>query len=505
MDILTTEEEKQQKATMSSLRRWLLLVLFCIAQFLETYNSSAIFVALPSVINELKMNAEENPWLIAAYQLTFASLLLVSGRISDVYNPKTVFLFGNTVFGILSLACGFIRNSIGLLIFRAVTGMGASLTIPSALHLIVRHFPEKNEQARAVTVFGAMAALGNVLGLIFGALLLDLGTWRWVFWIGGIVGLPVSVCCAIAIPNDTSHRPKGAKRGSIDLVGVTTITSALILLIFAVTSGSTYGWGTATFIAPLIISLFLIVGFSYGNVPPPRMWRYPNFVILTVAAIVPFFWFSSTFYQLTSYWQETLHWSPLSAAVHFLPLGLVVIFVIPLTSNLPNIISPKLIIIAGYILMAIGTILLTFGNGGDRYWSICFPAFIIGPIGVTLVFSCTNIVIFRSAPAEEAGTVGAIFNSSLQLGTAIGVPIISAIQSNIQNHSGAADNDFKGQQFAFWFLLGLEGVEILATLVFYRTSKSLPVQEGGDALVQAPVEEEVPLAVTSTRQSQSSK
>ncbi|OBZ76356.1 hypothetical protein A0H81_02916 [Grifola frondosa] len=441
----------------SKARRWFLLFLFCVAQFLEVFNSSAIFIALPAASSALNMTAEEGAWLIASYQLTFASFLLVSGRISDVYNPKYVFLTGCASFGVLSLGSGFAKNTIGLLVIRAFTGLAASTTIPSALHLIVNMFTSQQEQAQAVAVFGAMAAIGNVLGLVLGAVLVQFATWRWVFWIGGVAGIPVAVLCLFAIPNRISDEHQ-QKPKNIDVIGFGIITSALLLLIFGVTSGSSLGWDTPNFIAPFVISIFLIATFGLWErtVPaeraalPSRIWAYPNFAVLAAVALTPFFWFANIFYTLSTDWQDVFHWSAISSAVHF---------------RLPDHFSTKWIVLAGDILLIAATILLTFADSPSDYWRFAFPAFIIGSIGGTLVFSSTNITIFRVTPSEIAGTVGAIYNAALQLSTAVGIPIVTAVQVGIDAGQPGA---YKGRAAAFWFVMALIVVQGLAVLVAYR-------------------------------------
>ncbi|KXN91299.1 hypothetical protein AN958_01273 [Leucoagaricus sp. SymC.cos] len=434
--------------TTSSARRWFLLFLFCIAQFLEVFNSSAIFIALPAASSALHMTAQEGAWLIASYQLTFASFLLVSGRFSDVYNPKYVFLAGLACFGLFSLGSGFSNNAIGLLVVRAFTGLAAS-------------------------IHGSADVDGPVvLGLILGAILVQFATWRWVFWIGGVVGLPVSVLCLFVIPNRVGgeHRQKPK---NIDLVGFGFVTSALLLLIFGVTSGSSLGWNTPDFIAPFVISippdlptLHIFFISDFVSFRPPRIWFYPNFSIITLVSLTPFFWFANIFYTFSTTWQVEFHWNALISAVHFLPLGILITLVIPFASRLPDRFSTKWIVLVGDALLIGASALLACSHIPRDYWRLTFPAFIIGTIGGTLVFSSTNITIFRVTPPEMAGTVGAVYNAGLQLSTAMGIPIITAIQVGV--NAGRTDDTFKGRAAGFWYVLALVAVQALAVVVFYQ-------------------------------------
>ncbi|CAE7209578.1 unnamed protein product [Rhizoctonia solani] len=150
-------------ANVKPLRKYILLAVFCLGQFLETMNTAAIFPALPAISHQVGLTESDSVWLLAAYQATFASFLLISGRISDVYSPKPVFIFGTAFFGFASLGGGFVNDKIPLLVLRALQGIGASLTIPASLNLIVQMFPDPREQSRAIGLFGATGATGNAV------------------------------------------------------------------------------------------------------------------------------------------------------------------------------------------------------------------------------------------------------------------------------------------------------------------------------------------------------
>ncbi|KAG8697008.1 hypothetical protein FRC08_006787 [Ceratobasidium sp. 394] len=153
--------EFQPLASAAPLRKYLLLAFFCLGQFLDTLNNSAVLPALSAIIHNVHLTESDSVWLLAAYQATFASFLLISGRASDIYSPKPAFIVGTTFFGAVSLAGGFVNDRIVLIVLRALQGIGASSTIPSALSLLVQMFPEPAEQARAIGLFGATAAIGN--------------------------------------------------------------------------------------------------------------------------------------------------------------------------------------------------------------------------------------------------------------------------------------------------------------------------------------------------------
>lgn len=457
-------------------RRYFLLIIFCLAQFLDAFNNSSLFSAIPSLVIDLNMTESEATWIISAFQLTFASFLLISGRISDVYNPKYAFTFGAVMLGCISIGAGFVGDKITLIVLRALSGIAASLTIPSALTLLVEVFPEPNEQSRAIGVFGGCGAIGNVLGLIIGAIFVQFANWSWVFWFVAILAIPIGGLCMWLAPTPRRgiDEPQSQRWKQLDLGGVSILTAALILFIFAITSGSTVGWATAEVLVPLVISVFGVAGFFFfeTRIPastaavPPRTWFLPNFSVLFGMALLPFLWWTTIFTIITELWQEVYKWSVISVALRMIPIG-VLAFAASFSGPLSNRISPKYVLLFAQCIVAIATILLATADSPDKYFSHVLPAFILGSGGAMLWYTHTNIAIFRTSPASMAGTVGAIFNGALQLGSAVGIAAVSSIESSIEEKRGDR-NGYAGRAAAFWFLLAIIGVEVVSLLVFYR-------------------------------------
>ncbi|KAI0641791.1 MFS general substrate transporter [Trametes meyenii] len=487
----------------SPARRYVLLLIFCLAQFLDAFNNSALFSAIPSLVISLGMTESESTWIISAFQLTFASFLLISGRISDVYNPKFAFIGGVSVLGILSIGAGFVTSKIPLIVLRALSGIAASMTIPSALTLLVNVFTEPSEQARAIGVFGGCGAIGNVLGLIIGAIFVQYASWNWVFWFVALVALPISALCIFLIPaqeprlDDVTGRRK-ARWKSLDMIGVSILTAALVLFIFAITSGTTSGWGSAGVLAPLVISVVMVAAFFYyeTTIPtdkaaiPPRTWFLPNFSVLFGTALLPYFWWTTIFTIYTTLWQDVWHWTVISTAIHMLPIG-VLAFSMSFTGSLAHYVNPKWLILTGEGLCLIATILLAFADSPARYWPFIFPAFVLGSAGAMLMYTHTNIAIFRTSPASMAGTVGAIFNGALQLGSAVGISAVGSIESSVEKMRGGAGS-YAGRAAAFWFLLAVVALEFLSMLVFYRRGKEGAAQalEGAETPKSLDAEDE---------------
>ncbi|KAH9927592.1 major facilitator superfamily domain-containing protein [Fomitopsis serialis] len=469
----------------SAARRYVLLLIFCLAQFLDSINNSALFSAIPDLENSLGITEAESTWVISAFQLTFASFLLISGRISDVYNPKIAFTGGVAALGVISVGAGFAKDKIVIIVLRALSGIAAAMTIPSALALLVNVFVEPNEQARALGLFGGCGAVANVLGLIIGGIFVQFASWSWVFWFVAIVAAFVTGMCLLFVP---SQEPKvrlasaGPRWRSLDLVGVSILTAALILFIFAITSGSADGWATAAVLVPLVVSILMVVAFFWyeTRIPPetaavpPQTWFRPNFAVLFGTALLPYFWWTTIFTVFTLLWQDDYEWSAISTAIHMIPIG--VLSLACLSRARSHARSTR----SGSSCLArassVATILLAFADGPEKYWSFIFPAFILGSGGASLTYTHTNIAIFRTSPSSMAGTVGAIFNGALQLGSAVGIAAVDSLEDSIQ--LSEPNTPYAGQRAAFWLLLGVVVAELVAMAVFYRTDRELRGPQG---------------------------
>ncbi|KIM22395.1 hypothetical protein M408DRAFT_332956 [Serendipita vermifera MAFF 305830] len=381
----------------SKLRKIFLLLMFTCASFLDSFGNSALFPAVPVIAEELSFDPSETVWIISAYVIMFAAFLLMSGRISDLYTPKPAFIIGTLILGITNLAGGFMRQKIALLVLRALGGIGAALTIPSALSLIIKLFPDPLHQARAIALFNGAGAIGNIFGLLIGAILVQYAGWSWIFWFVAIVGVGISAFCFFLIPSTWQDKKAGVK---FDVPGVGSLTVAVTLFIFAVISGSTKGWGTAYVLTPFLISITLFILFLVweAHAPPedaalpPRLWRLRNFGVLIGVAFLPHVWWATSFINLTSWWEYVYGWTAINTPIHFLPIGLGGFLVSQFTGYLPTYFAHKHTIISGLVLGIIATILLHFGDSPDTYWPFVFPAFLLGTAGMIPTLPSPSIV-----------------------------------------------------------------------------------------------------------------
>ncbi|KAF8836849.1 hypothetical protein BDN67DRAFT_973657, partial [Paxillus ammoniavirescens] len=285
-----------------------------------------------------------------------------------------------------------------------------------------------------------------------------------------------------------NHNARIAKWKRLDLIGVSILTVAIILFIFALTSGSADGWATAQVLVPLIMSVLMVAGFFYWEtvIPvdkaaiPPRTWFYYNFSVLFGLALLPFFWWNVVFNSFTTLWQDIFHWSAISTAIHMFPIG-VTAFAASFTGSLSRVFSPKWLILTGLSFLVVATTLLAFGGGRpDQYWLFVFPALVLGSAGAMLTYTHTNIAILQTAPASMAGTVGAIFNGALEFGSAVGFAAVGSIETSVEATHGGPE-EYHGRAAAFLFLLGIISLEIISVSSLYQTKTDhLPQPKSDD-------------------------
>ncbi|KAL4065541.1 major facilitator superfamily domain-containing protein [Scleroderma yunnanense] len=488
-DHTLVEESSRQ---LPLVRKLLLLLVLCFAQFLDAFSMSTILVAVPVLERSMGMTASQGVWIVSGNQLTFASTLLVSGRISDVYGPRLPFIGGVTALGLLSLGAGFVNNKLALIVLRSLSGIACAMSIPSALTLIVRVFPDPAEQARAIGIFGGCGAVADVLGFIIGAIFVQLASYRWIFWFVGMVSLVVGLSSAFVVPAHLAkarqdHEKSVPNWRDLDVVGVAILTVSLILFIFAVTTGSARGWTTLMVLIPLIVSMLLTIAFFFWEAllpvekaaVPPYMWFYKNFSVLLIVALFPFLWWTVIYTIFMKLWQDVFHWSAISAVAHTLPLGIIA-FATSFTGFLTRMFNPKWIILLGLFMASAGTTTLALAGGEpDNYGPFVFPAFLVGSAGTMLAFTHTNIAIFQTAPTSMAGTVGAMFNGALQLGSAIGLAAAISIEMSVEViHEGPTK--YHGRAAALWFILGIIATEVISVMWFYHKTTNQPALHSED-------------------------
>ncbi|THU97280.1 MFS general substrate transporter [Dendrothele bispora CBS 962.96] len=472
-DEKTTEEVTQ--AELSKSRKNLILSVLSGSQFFDIFSASAAIVALPTLRTDLDFAEGTIQWVLSAYTLTLASFMLISGRVSDMFHPKPVFIVGFMVIGLLSIPIGASVDPIMTIVLRGAQGIGAAMNIPSAVALITMTFSE-TERGRAYSIYGASGALGGCLGLIIGGVVSSKASWRWVFYILAILVIPLAAVAWFVLPGNAAVNEQSQKK-RLDWPGVAFLTAGLILFVFAISDGSSSGWNTARVIAPLVISIltisafFLVERIVKDPALPPHTWINKNFTPLFFYGWTLYWWLFASQMQLVQIFTTLWGTSSLSAAVRCLPLGISG----GISPYLAGVIAPKIprriLLVGAQLFMAIGSVLFALANGEHRYWSYVVPGMILGMIGVGFSYVASTIIVMEGCRKGEEGVVSAVMYTSYQIGATLGLAVAASITIGVNSGLGVdagTTEQFRGYAAAFWANLGLSGVAILITVLFVR-------------------------------------
>lgn len=300
--------------------RWKALVILSLAQFLIILDTSIIGVALPTIQQHFDITQTDLQWIFNAYVITFGTLLLFGGRLSDILGQRQVFVIGFLILTGASVLAGLAMSNDMLVVARALQELGAALIAPSALSIVMNLFSEnKHEMNKAVGIWGAAAPAGGTVGVFLGGIITAWVDWPWVFLINVPVGLVVLALTPLI--------PKGLKKkGSIDYLGALTITTSLGLLIYSIVNANETGWISIQTILLLSLSITLFAGFigikkrSKQPLLPLHIFKVPNLLSSNIAmALLGASWVSMWFF-LNLYLQQILHYGPLDSGLALLPM-----------------------------------------------------------------------------------------------------------------------------------------------------------------------------------------
>jgi len=468
-------------------RKWLALALLASVQFMVVLDIAIVNVALPSIQVDLGFSQENLQWVISAYALFFGGFLLLGGRTADLLGRRRLFVVGLIVFSGASLLSGFAWSDQALIVARAAQGLGAAMITPAALAILMTTFQEGRERNTALGVWGAVGAFGAVAGVLLGGILTDLLSWEWIFYINVPVGL-----AAVALTPLLLAESRDTNVRSFDAPGAVLVTSGMVTLVYAITQANQYGWGSVETIGLFSLAAVLLVLFAgwEARAKEPLM-PFSIFRIRTVAAAnisglilgtVSF----SMFLMLTLYMQQVLDYSPMKTGVAYLAVAGTAIIWSTVAAQLVTRIGVKPVIIAGMAFLTGGLLYFTQVSVGGSYVGDLLPGFLLIAVGLGFSFVPISIAALAGIQESEAGLASGLFNTSQQIGGALGIAALSAIATSTTENgvaSGTAVPQALTDGFQSAFVWGgiIAAVGILVGLVLVRQSD-----------LEAPVEETVP-------------
>jgi len=414
-------------------RLGLALVVIAAAQLMIVLDATIVNVALPHIQRALGFSGTGLEWIVTAYSLAFGSLLLLGGRLGDIYGRRRIFMTGVLLFSLASLVGGFATSEWWLLSARAVQGAGAALAAPTALALIATTFPMGLQRNRALGVWAGMAGAGGAIGLLLGGILTSYVSWRWVFFVNAPIGLTVAALAPIALVGG------GRLQRRLDIPGVVTSTAGLALLVYGLTHAAAgqdgvSHWGEPLTIACLAGAVALLVGFVFIEryVKEPELdlnllksrRRSGAYIMMLLLGTAMF----AVFFFLTIYIQTVWGYSPVKAGISWVPFPIMLIGINVLVARvLVTKVGVRPLLMAGPLFAGVGFMLLSRLSPTGSYWVNLLGPMIVLSIGMGLMFVPITLMIVSHVRHDEAGAASSLLNIGQQVGGSIGLAAIGTV------------------------------------------------------------------------------
>jgi EmrB/QacA subfamily drug resistance transporter len=417
------------------------LALLCAVQFLDIADSAIVNVALPSIQHSLGFSQQNLQWVASGYILSYGGFLLLGGRLGDLLGRRRMLLTGLAVFAVSSLTAG-LANSAGLLVAaRLVQGIGAALMAPAALSALTISFREGKDRNTALGVWGAISGMAAAAGVFLGGVISQGPGWRWVFFVNPPICVAVAAGALALLANDRGGRTEGT---AFDAQGAVLVTGGMLLLVYSLVRAPVVGWGSNQTIVTLIVSAVLIMAFvlnelrSRNPLVPFAILRVKGLVAADLTQLIAFSGFFSMFFYATLYMQEILHYSPLKAGAAYLPITAGFAVAGGMASQLVTRIGTRPVVVAGCVIAAAGIYYVSRVPLNGSYVSDLLPGFLVMSLGAGSVFVSVTAAANAGVPADKAGLAAGLLNSSQQVGSALGLAILSAVAITHTNHLIAA-------------------------------------------------------------------
>jgi EmrB/QacA subfamily drug resistance transporter len=441
--------------------RWLTLIAVVFAVFATTLDNTVVNVALPSIQADLHLGLSGLAWVVNAYVLSFAVLLLTGGRIADTFGRRRAFLRGLAGFTAASLLAGLAPSASVLIAARVLQGAGAALMTPPTLAILSHAFPDERQRGTAIGLWGGAAALAAAMGPVIGGLLAQHIDWSWIFYLNVPIGLLGLAVGARYIPESRDERV--GRR--LDLPGLVLSTGALFSLTFALIKANDLGWTSPTIVALLAAAAVGVSGFIWtqrrASTPmlDLSLFRSATFTGANLVNLIVTLGTFGVFLYTSLFFQDVLGYSPARAGTALLPWIGTYLIVAPLTGKLTERVPTRWVITAGLVTMGAGLLAL---SGLDEHSTLVdlLPGLLLGGLGGALTVPLANAAI-SAAPMEKAGIASGVFNTFRETGGSLGIAIIGAVFLAAQHHA-TANGDTATHAFASGYDHGLAVAAILA-------------------------------------------
>ncbi len=459
--------------------RWLAFIILCLGTLMEVLDSTIVNVALPSIRTNLHFSESNLAWVVNAYLLTFGGFLLLGGKLGDIYGQRKLFIAGISIFTAASLLCGLAQTQEVLIIARAVQGFGGAIIAAVSLSLVMNLFTKPDERAKAMGYFGFIAAGGGAIGVLAGGLLTNSFDWHWNF----LVNIPIGILVILLSFKVLPHSRAESGKHQLDVWGAVTVTSSLLLAVYAIVNGNQAGWlsgQTLGFLiaAGVLIGIFLWIE-SHVRSPlmPLTLFKIRNVSVANIVAVLWAAGMFAWFFLSALYLQLVLHYSPLQVGLSFLPANLIMaIFSLGLSAKLVMKFGIKKPLAIGLLLAAIGLLLFVWAPINGSFILHVLPSMVILGFGAGMAFNPMLLAAMNDVPQDESGLASGIVNTAFMMGGSLGLAIlasIAAFQTNVLVAAGNAQIVALTGGYHAAFLVGaiFTGIAAILSAVLLRVAK----------------------------------
>ncbi|HVM65249.1 MAG TPA: MFS transporter [Acidimicrobiales bacterium] len=407
-------------------RRWWILGVLCVSLLVVMLDNTVLNVALPTLVRDLHASTTQLQWIVDAYTLVFAGLLLTAGSLSDRFGRKLSLGTGLLVFGAGSVACAFAGSADILIATRAVMGLGAALIMPATLSILIHVFPPQ-ERARAIGIWAGVSGLGIGLGPLIGGELLDHFWWGSVF----LINVPI-VLAALAAVRLIVPESKDPAASRTDAVGVLLSIVGIVSLIYAIVEAPNRGWTDSLILAMFAVAAVVLAVFVWWELRADRpmldirLFRNPRFGAANLSIVLVFFAMLGSLFLITQYLQFIHGYTPLEAGVRTAPIALIMMVFSPPAGQLVKRVGNKVLVATGMFIAALGLLLLSRLTAASTYAEF-FGAMAVLGVGMAFAMTPATDSIMGAIPPERSGVGSALNDTTRELGGALGVAILGSI------------------------------------------------------------------------------
>jgi EmrB/QacA subfamily drug resistance transporter len=407
-------------------RKWLTLAAVSFGLFMIMLDNTVVNVALPSIQRDLGADLSELEWIVTGYALTFASLMLVGGKVADAYGRRLIFVVGIVVFTVASLMCGLATSSDMLIGSRVLQGAGAALMNPATLSIIAATFPPR-ERGTAIGIWAGTSALALAIGPLVGGLITEHLDWSWIFFVNVPIGA-LGIVASFAFIDES----RDETHASLDLPGLATSAIGLFALTYGLIEANTYGWTSARILGAFAIAVVGLVSFVVlerrrrDPMLPLDLFRNTTYTGANLVTLLVALAMFGVFFFVSLYMQNILGYSAVQAGAAFLPMTVLIILVAPIAGRTSDRFGSRWLMTAGMSLLALQLVLLSQLGIDASFWNL-LPALLIGGVGMSLTMTPSAAAATRGVPVDKAGIGSAVLNSARQVGGTMGVALMGAI------------------------------------------------------------------------------